>query len=206
MVRYPLALGRTRSTRSLLISLRALLELLSAGASSPLLSILLSAPEHPAQGSAFSELSILLPFLGSARARSPPARTPPAGRRPRECRGVAVGARRRLASPSAQTQAAPHCRSCAERRRTACCSLRGAAGNKPGHPYRVGRGGPWLLGSGPGAGKGLCSGLGERLWGRTRSCWKLLVLAMWLWWRNSYLAGKEGSWVVDPDLCPCLIC
>lgn len=142
----------------------------------------------------------------AARARSPPARTPPAGRRPRECRGVAVGARRRLASPSAQTQAAPHCRSCAERRRTACCSLRGAAGNKPGHPYRVGRGGPWLLGSGPGAGKGLCSGLGERLWGRTRSCWKLLVLAMWLWWRNSYLAGKEGSWVVDPDLCPCLIC
>ncbi|XP_070110203.1 ankyrin repeat and sterile alpha motif domain-containing protein 1B isoform X25 [Equus przewalskii] len=29
---------------------------------------------------------------------------------------------------------------------------------------------------------------------------------MWLWWRNSCLAGKEGSWAVDPDPCPCLIC
>lgn len=118
-------------------------------------SILLRARRSLSSASS-SELSILLPFLGSARARSPPARTPPAGRRPRECRGVAVGARRRLASPSAQTRAAPHCRSCVERRRTACCSLRGAAGNlsvlKPLHPFRVGRGGPWLLGSGPGGG------------------------------------------------------
>lgn len=55
-------------------------------------------------------------------------------------------------------------------------------------------------------GKGLCEGVGERLWGRTRSCWKLLALEMWLWWRNSCLAGKEGSWAVDPDPCPCLIC
>lgn len=49
-------------------------------------------------------------------------------------------------------------------------------------------------------------GVGERLWGRTRSCWKLLALAMWLWWRNSCLGGKEGSWAADPDPCPCLIC
>lgn len=40
----------------------------------------------------------------------------------------------------------------------------------------------------------------SRLWGRTRNCWKLLALGMWLWWRNSWLAGKEGSWAVDLDL------
>lgn len=82
---------------------------------------------------------------------------------------------------------------------------------KLSHDFRVGRGGPWIWGSGGGRGHGPgggkdCEGVGERLWGRTRSCWKLLALAMWLWWRNSCLGGKEGSWAVDPDPCPCLIC
>lgn len=55
-------------------------------------------------------------------------------------------------------------------------------------------------------GKGLCERVVERLWGRTRSCWKLLALEMWLSWRNSCLAEKEASWAVDPDPCLCLIC
>lgn len=60
-------------------------------------------------------------------------------------------------------------------------------------------------GGGPEEGKD-SEGVVERLWGRTRSSWKLLALEMWLWWRNSCLAGKEGSWAVDPDPCPCLVC
>lgn len=47
---------------------------------------------------------------------------------------------------------------------------------------------------------------GPRPWARTRSCWRPPARGMWLWWRNSCLGGKEGSWAVDPELFPCPAC